>query len=701
MSEATRTDILARYHERIAQGTRTRLTQDEQATLVQTFISDLTQLDQAEAIAQRCRDELALLEEGYPTQTVASRLLPTYRRAIREAVEASTLPLTETTSHLVHYTKQETGEEGQAQEHWALTHLKYDNATYARLRGQTIEQNNARQDDLQPIRVDAYLATVNELLTEDDPHMLTVGIAAASGRRHTEVVARGHFEPTEHPYVLTFQGQQKKRDGDTNTTFEIVTLVPGRTILDALGRLRQHPTVQALQDITTVNDPALRTFNRQVNRAVQRRFEQSGIVPPVAGARSVSIHRLRGVYGALAIYLWCPEEQHEARFLQHYLGHILAGTAAPNSTATTHYQHYRLLDGDGQPLHAKGVLRHTIGALPDRGGESDTATLAQSATRRPTMALVDLDRLVHLTDQLGVDGSHGHRLSALLDWVQQHLPEGRQAPASPQEQPTTPIGATPAQMPPQAPERAADAPNMPITPLIPSVAEVFPVVTDQAKALSWMTDEIRSLRQRVAELEQAEAEARSLHAERSILQARIDSLSGENDTLRRRLDRFDQMRQALLAGELPTTDALVQPTAPTAQAAPAAQETADSTGAEPAPHSGPAAPATPASPTTTETEPRGGPRPGRALERATRIWEAIQTWNNTPGREHPEKVALTAATLEKRFGIHRQMAQQFTADQQAQIAAHLQAHGITSQAHNRGVPDQVWEQLKQQASEGR
>src|SRR6185436_18736189 len=95
---------------------------------------------------------------------------------------------------------------------------KYDPATYARLRGQTIEQNNARQDDLQPVQVDAYLATITELLTENDPHTLTAALAAATGRRHSEVVARGSFQPTDHPYVLSFSGQQKKRDGQISAT---------------------------------------------------------------------------------------------------------------------------------------------------------------------------------------------------------------------------------------------------------------------------------------------------------------------------------------------------------------------------------------------------------------------------------------------------------------------------------------------------
>ena len=134
MTEGTRSSILARYRQRIAQDARTKLTQVEQAALVDAFIRDLAQLDDAHAIEARCNEELALLEEGYPTQTIASRLLAPYRNAIREAVDAGVLPLTEATSHIVRFTRR-TGEQGQTQEHWALTHLKYDPATYARLRG--------------------------------------------------------------------------------------------------------------------------------------------------------------------------------------------------------------------------------------------------------------------------------------------------------------------------------------------------------------------------------------------------------------------------------------------------------------------------------------------------------------------------------------------------------------------------------------
>lgn len=207
--------ILARYWDRITRKEKTKLTQNEQTDLIADFIADLQQLDTPEAIKHRCAQEMRLLEEGYPIATIASRLLAPYRKAIKDAIDAGTLPLNDRTGHIVRYTKRATGEE-------------YEPATYAALRGQTIEHNNARQDDLQPVQVEPYLAKVNELFSPDEPHALTTAIAAATGRRHTEVAVHGTFEPTGHPSVLRFTGQQKKRDGhlDASTPFAIVTLIP-------------------------------------------------------------------------------------------------------------------------------------------------------------------------------------------------------------------------------------------------------------------------------------------------------------------------------------------------------------------------------------------------------------------------------------------------------------------------------------------
>jgi hypothetical protein len=696
MSEATlnRADILTRYRTRIAAQQRTRLTQAEQAALVDAFIDNLAQLDTPDAIEARCLQELTLLEEGYPTQTIASKLLAPYRKAIRAAIDAGRLPLNDATSHIVRYTKHATGEQQETQEHWALTHLKYDQQTYQELRDQAVAHNNQRQDDLQPVQVDPYLATVTEMLTEDEPHALTAAIAAATGRRHTEVVSRGVFEETQHPYVLRFSGQQKKPDA-TSETFDIVTIVPARSVLDALERLRQHPQVQALATVESVNSSEVRAFNSQVNRVVQRRFEETGIVPRIAGARSVSIHRLRGVYAAIAVYLWCPEGQHEHRFIQHYLGHLQKDANLPNSSATPHYFHYCLLDGDGQPLRAKGILRDTLGAPPHHSAsETPEATPAPAhpPTRRPTLPVADLERFHHLAEQIGIDGSTAQRFHALLDWAE----KGRQLPATSRvtpDQPEAAIDTSPAETAPEASEQAADAAETPQQapeqveqeqPSTPSPAspalESLPIISDQAKTLAWLTDEISSLRAQLAAAQQGSQDSRAWRDERSRMQAKIDSLTQENGILRKRLDRFDGLRQALW-GSGEATPALDAPQA--AQAAPAAPprlQEHDQT----------------STPRATQT-PTGAAPVTRGQERAARIWQTVQAWNDDPNRPTHEKVALSASTLETRFGLFRPTAKAWMQAHQSEVDQHNLAHAITSRIHNRDVPNHVWDTLKEQA----
>lgn len=356
--------------------------------------------------------------------------------------------------------------------------------------------------------------------------------------------------PTGHPYVLTFSGQQKKR-GDA-ASFDIVTIMPAKLVLDAVERLRAHPTAQSLKDITSINDTRMRAFNVQVNRVVRKRFEESAIIPRVKGARAVSSHSLRGVYAAVAVYLWCPEERHEARFLQHYLGHVLDGQLASNSEATSHYFRYRLLDGDGEPLHAKGILIPTFGPPPHT--DASETPQAPIDVRRPTMPLADIERLQSFTNQIGVEGSPAQRLRALLDWV-----ESRQAIAAPmptQNTPNTANPSDPAEMPSEATQRPAGTPaseNAPIT------LPMLPVISDQAKTLAFLTEEISTLREQIATLhqqltqaEQAQQQACDFRAERSILQAKIDSLTSQNTTLQRRLDRFDSLRTALWGESTPT-----------------------------------------------------------------------------------------------------------------------------------------------------
>lgn len=358
---------LINYRERITQGKRTKMTSDERQTLIYCFVERLKGLEDEAAIKQLCDDEISLLEEGYPQNTIACDLLAQYRKAIANAIQEGDLPLTSHNSHSYTYTKRHSGEEEQVHEHYALTYLKYDPHTYQELRNQTTSVNNQRQDQLQPVNLYTYLQQIQKLLHSPDSDSdldlkLAIAIAGATGRRHTEVLTKGSFTLTEHPYLLYFDGQQKKKQGEP-TSFYILTILPASEVIEAIKRFRAIPSVAHLQGLHSANNQ-VKSFNVQVNRKVQALFQDSAIVPVIPGKKYVSLHRLRGVYGAITVHYFCPDSQHEHRFLQNYLGHTLSEQIAPNSSATPHYFHYYLVDGQDNRLGDKGIKLSEF-PLPD------------------------------------------------------------------------------------------------------------------------------------------------------------------------------------------------------------------------------------------------------------------------------------------------------------------------------------------------
>ena len=356
---ALRDEAVSNYRDRIQSGRRTKMTSDERQILIDWFQERLQTINSKDAIQSLCEQEITLLEEGYPKSTIASDILAKYRNAITKAIEHNHIPLTPNNSHHYTYQKQDTGETVEAHSHYALTYLKYDSQTYQQLRNQTTEINNQRQDNLQPIHLSTYTQQIQKLLhtpnTEPDQDLkLAIAIASATGRRHTEVLSKGTFTLTNHPYLLHFEGQQKKPSQD-ETSFDILTILPATEVMSAIESFRTIPVIAHLHGLPSSNTQ-VKSFNVQVNRMVIKLFQETKIVPVLQGKKNVSIHRLRGVYGAIALHYFCPQSQHQHRFLQHYLGHTLSEVIAPNSSATPHYFHYYLVDDDHKPLSDKGIL---------------------------------------------------------------------------------------------------------------------------------------------------------------------------------------------------------------------------------------------------------------------------------------------------------------------------------------------------------
>jgi hypothetical protein len=345
--------IIDRYRQRIVASERTRLTKTDLAELIVEFIDRLAITKNKAKIQELCTVEIALLEEGYPQATIGKVYLPMYRKAIQTAVDDGLLPLTKNTSREYTYSKRNSGETGQAIDHFAMDYLKYDSATYSQFAGISAERNNLKQDNLQPVNPDIFLAVAADLLNSADPFDLAVGIAATTGRRFSEVVAKGTMTATNDLYWISFAGQLKKRtEADSYLT---PCLLPAVVVLDAMERFRQHPRIAALADFSAIE--INRSLADSVKRSVIRNFGDTGIVPILPSESAVTVHNLRGVYGEICTHFFCPPDRAVSRFVQERLGHVISADELKraNSSATQHYFHYYLVDSNGQHLGAKGI----------------------------------------------------------------------------------------------------------------------------------------------------------------------------------------------------------------------------------------------------------------------------------------------------------------------------------------------------------
>ncbi|MEP0914196.1 hypothetical protein NDI45_25135 [Leptolyngbya sp. GB1-A1] len=350
----SRDKIISEYLARIDRHDRVKLSTEERAFLVQDFIEQLQSLESAEAIELLCRNEIEMLERGYGKGTNSTtNYLSDYRRAVAQATEQGNLPLTEETSFFFKGRKR-TGEPIQALQHLAFDLMRYDNSVYLANRKQTNVGNNERQDNPQPFNLDRYLEKAIELLQSQEPETLAVGIAAVTGRRHTEVAVSGRFFPTRHSYLLSFEGQLKKADP---IAYTILTLLPAQAVLEAIDRFRGFSQVQALAGLTSA-DREVAAFRARVNTRVRQHFQDTHILPLLPGFQSVSVHRLRAAYARVAIHYWLPGQGvNEQRWLQFYLGHVAPGEMrdAANSNSTSHYFGYCLVNDQSKPITVTGI----------------------------------------------------------------------------------------------------------------------------------------------------------------------------------------------------------------------------------------------------------------------------------------------------------------------------------------------------------
>lgn len=617
-----RLDVIERFRERIALGKRIRLYKEEFETLVAGFIQQLSLIEEPEAIRQLCQNEIALLEEGYPQLTLASDYIPRYRKAIEAAIATQQLPQS---NHQYLHHQRVTGLPQQRHEHWALTFFKYSQDQYEDLDRRQAKTNRKRLLNLRQVNPWRYLNTLDELLCASGKFAArhrTIAIVGLTGRRFGEVVARGSFSLTAHPYLLHFEGQQKS----DRAGYDIITLIPAELVLMHLERLRDMPELQPLMDGRQGDDltAAINKFDVQVNRECDKLLMKSGVVPPLQGKKHVTIHNLRSLWGAIAAFFFCPPQHHEYAFLQHYLGHIL------ESSATGHYFRYLLIDDQGDLLREKGVKLQEVPELP----------------------LLDEEEPETIGDEEygPVDDPSALELAIAID-----------TPSSNLEPP---------------PSRRTD---MEIEALVQSLQQDWQqqleavqqeLRTEQSDALSALKAELEeqfvTLRRQiqpdghqhlVEQIELLEAENKAIAAERDQLQTELQKAQQDAQTtakhLREAQAKLDSFRTLLL------------------------DESKDSksSGSDAKPAQTPA-------PTDAKAHRGRGRAPGKAAQRAQVVFDALRAWND----QHPDQtLAFSPGLLENLFRINRKAAKNFCHEFQNEIEDHHAEIGVERVlTHNKG-----------------
>jgi hypothetical protein len=642
-----REEIILSFRERIALGKRLKLYKSELDTLIQTFIERLKGLSTPDEIQTLCRNEIALLEEGYERLTLASDYIPRYRKAIEDAIAEGRLSDVDT--HQYVHRQRVTGIAETRQEHWVLTFFKYSPEEYEALDQRQARVNRKRLLNLKSVDPWLYVAKLDELLHSTGKFAArhrAIAIAGLTGRRIGEVLARGAFSLTEHPFMLHFIGQQKhERDG-----YAILTLIPAETLLQEIEKFRAMAETRSLMALDGKSlTQAINKFDVQVNRECDRLLMHSGIVPPLEGKAHVTVHNLRSLWGAIAVYLFCPPQHHEYAFLQHYLGHVL------ESPATGHYFRYQLVDAKGHPIHEKGIKLASVPELPlledEWGGDySDTA---------PTQFVdetIETELQTHLFSESQNVASDPQR-STLPAKSTRKSQMSKSKPPSPQE------------------KDQQDSPSLSEIEGLKAyvdhqLQELHQLLNRQqgAQATSPQSDDSsEQLRQENQSLK--DNIAKLMHQEKQYV-TELAQLRNENQALQTQLQeaqsKLDRFRQLLMGDE----EEVSQPEKSQSDILPP-----------------PVSRAVVASSTQTKEQivaiaATRGRKPGKALERALHIFDAVREWN----RLHPEETfAINPGLLETVFKVHRKAAKQFCEEYQNELWDYHQEIGVQSEhAHNRG-----------------
>lgn len=657
-----RAEIINQFRNRIKNGDRLRLSKEDLSRLIDAFVELLQEAKTEGEIRIRCETEIKLLEEGYPQPSVA-KYLTRYRKAIIAAIEDGTLKLTEDNSHRFIHQQRVTGVREERLEHWALTYFKYTPEVYESIDRRSQRVNRDKQLNLRLVPVDSYLEMLRGFLSKKgqfEARWLAVAIAGLTGRRFAEVIAKGSFSLTAHPHLLRFEGQLKSRAG-RGEEYDIVTLFPADEVLEAISRLRRLPEIRAITRLTsTALSAALNVFNQKLNTVCGKVLMQ--VVPPMEGKKAVSVHNLRSLYGAIAVYFFCPELQHEYAFVQHFLGHVM------DSPATGHYFRFALQDAQGNLLRDKGVLLDRVEPLPLGG----TVKVPMNETNNNSRAMESANEVSRLKEK------KMHQ--------QEAMPEGEAITTAAELEQTTASRDDIQQL--------RNDWRLELNRQMEQLRADFEVQLQEIKQDSnagWFVRRVEGLEKENLRL-RAERD-RAIASAGQGLNAELERLRADNEKLTHELksarDKLDGFRRLLIGGDaVDSTETTLEEFKPevlpifSKNSVRMTQEKGQAINPVDLPLDIPTQNNTPGMSQRAALLKSRHPMRGKAFHRAEAIFLAIKDWNRL---KPSESFAINPGVLETIFKVHRQAAKDFFEAYQNELWDYHQEIGVESPRwHNRG-----------------
>jgi hypothetical protein len=518
-----------------------------------------------------------------------------------------------------------------------------------RATSQRVANQNSNQQVLDPATVNAVVTRATQLLQSREWSEIAAGLAVLTGRRSTEILKTAQFEwKTE--FSVIFVGALKRKGEETILSFEIPTLCQAQYVITAWEKLRK---ILSTSELTNAQ---VNTYSDAVANACDKHF--SDLVQPTEGRERLYTHLFRKIYATIATYFYCPSNVDDAEFRAeiqgHFSGHEHLTLAERRSIASDrHYRSYVIQDEGGNMrkgmrLNWQGVeVIEAFRTGIEREDKTMTESVIEQVVNEPVAEVKtvvetpavevkavtekeerkrsslriysdDHDRWTAVLGAICPECSNQFdKTSALLEWAEERVQ-----------------GAVSA-----SPKRAK-----------PSQLDIS-AIEHQARTLSWLTGEVESLREQLAEL-RGERDELKQRVEGAIADSASEELKAENEALREERDRAVSKLEAfrgLLDGNGNSAAASVAPTVATQPKQPKQAKRA----LEQVEESLPA-----------DTK----PVPERALE-------AIIRYNNAQ-ENHDDKWVIS-------FPVMKDLCKQLGAATQGKINEVLQANSTQIEEHHR------------------